>query len=495
MGFGTSARSVGKDGVEMAALRILLSPITWFRLLVSIRACGFNLMALLRFAAKNCGHRTALADEYETLTYRQLFSESNRLAGALHLTHRLDRGQKAAVLCRNHAALVKSIFAVSRLGADLYLLNTEMSAGQLQSLLERNPMDIILCDDELESKLEFESITAPICRIEPFVRDAKEGDAVLPRASLGRIVLFTGGTTEIPKQAVHQPSIVQYFAPFLALLRRLRLAEYSTAYIATPMFHGYGIAMLLVMTALGKKMIVTRRFTAQQACETICFHRAEVVSVVPLMLQRMLQHDVASLRSLRCIASGGASLSSKLVEQVQEQLGDVLYNLYGTSEGGLQVIATPEDLRRDPRVLGRKIRGVALRVREGRLFVRRNRVWIANGDAGYRDRRGYYYLLGRADDMAVSGGEKVYPIELEQVLMRHPEIADAAVAGVPDEMYGSRLKAWVLLSPASSLTAEELAAWLKTRVARYQMPKEIVFVESIPYTPLGKVDKKKLYSP
>jgi len=474
----------------MAALRILLSPITWFRLLASIRACGFNLMALLMFAARSYGNRTALADERVTLTYRQLLSESAKLAAALHNVYGLHSGRKAAVLCRNHADFVKTIFAVSRLGADLYLLNTEMSSFQLLSLLERDHFDVCICDDDLASKIE--SAAVPICRIEPFVRDAKAGDAVLPRASLGRIVLFTGGTTGIPKQAAHRPSIAQYFAPFAALLHRLRLAEHDTAYIATPMFHGYGIAMLLVMTALGKKIVVTRRFTVQQACEVIRVHRAEVVTVVPLILQRMLQHDPGALRSLRCIASGGAPLHPKLVEQVQSRLGDVLYNLYGTSEGGLQIIASPMDLRVDPRMLGRRIRGVTLQVREGRLLVKRNHAWIENGDAGYRDRRGYYYLLGRADDMVVSGGENVYPAELEQLLMMHPEVEDAAVVGVPDVLYGGRLKAFVLLSSASALTAEELGAWLKPRAARYQMPKEIVIVESIPYTPLGKADKNAL---
>jgi fatty-acyl-CoA synthase len=121
----------------------------------------------------------------------------------------------------------------------------------------------------------------------------------------------------------------------------------------------------------------------------------------------------------------------------------------------------------------------------------RNSPWIETGDLGYRDENGYYFLCGRTDDMVVSGGENVYPIEVEQVLIKHSLIEDVAIIGIDDKQFGQRLKAFVLPVKNASLTEEELFEWLRSRVARFHLPKEIKFVEYMPYTPLGKLDKKQ----
>ncbi len=118
--------------------------------------------------------------------------------------------------------------------------------------------------------------------------------------------------------------------------------------------------------------------------------------------------------------------------------------------------------------------------------------WIETGDLGYRDKKGYYFLCGRADNMIVSAGENVYPVEVEQILITHPDVDDVAVIGISDENFGQRLKAFVKPVENSCITREELFEWLRSRVARFQMPKEIVFLDNMPYTPLGKLDKKQL---
>ncbi len=494
----------------------VLSPVGLYRLVIAIRRYGINLMMLLSFTAKSNGDKVAIVDDDQTLTYHQLLSQSENLAKMLKQTYGLTSEMKVAFLCRNHASFVKAIFATSRLGSDIYLLNTQMSNNQFQQLLEQHDFDFLIYDVEVsyyieKSSYRKEKLLSYHDRL-PAISNLldKTFKQRLEPTSSSNIMLLTGGTTGKAKQVAHKPSIFHYLTPFLSLLTRLQLPSYQTAYIATPIYHGYGIAVLLVFIALGKKVIVTRQFDSAKACHLIREHHVEVVTVVPLMIRKMLTDNSKDLRSLACIASGGAVLHPNLVKEVFEQLGDVLYNLYGTSEAGLNVIATPKDLKYSAKTIGKKIRGTRFHVldetshqvaagRIGKFCIKnswsmRNKqsAWIETGDIGYQDKNGYYFLCGRSDDMIVSAGENVYPIEVEQVLINHPKVEDVAVIGIADEAFGQRLKAFIQLEKNSTLTKEELMDWLRLRVARYQLPKEIVFLERMPYTPLGKLDKKQL---
>jgi fatty-acyl-CoA synthase len=496
----------------------LLSPLALFRLTSSIYTYGINLMALLSFSARTYGGRVALVDEQEALTYNQLFAQAEELSMVLWEQYQLASGKKAGLLCKNHASLVKAIFAVSLTGADLYLLNTEMSEAQLNNILEHRHFDLLIYDEEHGSLLEqsphlkttllsYHDTFPAINNVHSISHYHKQKRH---RASSGKLVLLTGGTTGAAKEAVHKPSLFNYLDPFSDFLSRLKILNYQHAYIATPIYHGYGVAVLLLFCAVGKKVVIQRGFHAEKACRLIREHQIEVVTVVPLMLHKMLKANADDLKSLACIASGGADLNPQLVKETLSQLGEVLYNLYGTSEAGLNMIATPQDLSYSANTIGKKIKGVRLKIVDdnhkeveiGRVgqFCIKNRwsftnganSWIETGDLGYRDQKGYYFLCGRVDSMIVSAGENVYPLEVGQVLLTHPQVEDAAVIGISDEHYGQRLKAFVLLAPNEEATTEELSEWLRSRLARFQLPKEIVFVDHLPYTPLGKRDKKLL---
>lgn len=489
----------------------LLSPKGVYRLIAAVCQYGINVMALLRIAERTYGDRTAIVDDRETVSFRELLAQSERLAAALKQRYGLGPGRRAGLLCRNSASMAKAIFAVSYTGADLYLLNADMSADQLKQLADEYKFDLLIHDEDWTA-LTASSFAGSAIPSSTLVHEAEnvQGSLKRERMSSGKLMLLTDGTTGKAKRVAHKPSLFHYLPPFAAMLSRMRLAQYRTAYIATPIYHGYGIAILFLCTALGQKIVLTSRFDAAKACRIIQQHQVEVVTAVPLMVHRMLRVNVNALKSLACIASGGAELNPKLVQEVSCALGDVLYNLYGTSEGGLKAIATPQDLQYSANTIGRRIRGVPLSILDpnkkpvrtgeiGQLCVRaksrgdyQSRAWIETGDLGYQDDRGYYYLCGRADDMVVSAGENVYPIELERVLSLHPAIEDAAVVGMPDEQFGQRLKAVIQLYPGSELTREALLGWLRPRAARYQMPKEIVFVEQIAYTHAGKRDKKQL---
>lgn len=496
----------------------LLSPLAFFRLISAIYKHGINLMALLNFSARTYGKKIALVDEEETLTYNQLFAQSVELSVVLRERYQLTKGKKAGLLCKNHASLVKAIFAVSLSGADLYLLNAEMSKDQLNNILERHDFDLLVYDEEQSSLFEQSSYTKAkllsyhdtFPAINNLLAASMSEKQIRHRTSSGKLVLLTGGTTGNAKEAAHKPSLFNYLDPFSAFLTRLKILNYHTAYIATPIYHGYGVAVLLLFCALGKKVVIHRKFDAEKACQLIREHQVEVVTVVPLMVHKMLKSNADDLKSVSCIASGGAELNPKLVKETLSQWGEVLYNLYGTSEAGLNIIATPQDLTYSAHTIGRKIKGARLMIvddhkkeveigRVGQFCIKnkwsmRNNTnsWIETGDLGYRDEQGYYFLCGRADSMIISAGENVYPLEVEQVLLTHPSVEDAAVIGIRDEYFGQRLKAFVILTLPAETTEEKLAEWLRSRLARYQLPKEIIFVDHLPYTSLGKLDKKLL---
>ncbi|WP_246168325.1 AMP-binding protein [Paenibacillus antarcticus] len=495
----------------------LLSPLAVFRLAAAIYTNGINLLTLLRFSAKTYGDQVALVDEQETLTYNQLFARSEELSVTLSERYQLGSGKKVGLICQNHASLIKTIFAVSATGADVYLLNSEMSDIQLNDILEHHHFDLLVIDEQRFHSREKCTYTQAILMSYHHTRPAINNLTPITcsskqkrRNSTGKLVLLTGGTTGRAKEAAHKPSLFNYLDPFYDFLIRLKILQYDTAYIATPIYHGYGIAVLLLFGALGKKVVVRRGFNAEMACNLIREHRVEVVTVVPLMLHKMLRTNVSDLKSLTCIASGGAELSPKLTQETLNQLGEVLYNLYGTSETGLNMIATPQDLVHSLCTIGRKIKGVDLKILDkyknevklgevGQLCIKnrwsmRNgtHTWIETGDLGYQDEKGYYYLCGRADSMIISAGENVYPLEVEQVLLTHPQVEDAGVIGVSDEHFGQRLKAFVLLQADAQMETEELIEWLRPRLARFQLPKEIVLVDDLPYTSLGKLNRKLL---
>jgi len=486
------------------------------RLFEALMTTGVNLMALLRVAARLHPRRTAVIDERDELTYTELWQQAESLAVALHVDHGVQSPQKVAIACRNHTAAIKAIFAVSRLGAHVFLVNPEMSADQILALQERLQFDFLIYDEPLaplfqNASLKNKSLPAyhPTDRsIDLLSKSRGHRKVRLKRFKTGNVVVMTGGTTGQPKSASRKPSVFNFLPPFAAVLTQVHLDRYQSVYIATPIYHGFGVAALFIGVILGATMYVTKRFEAARACSLIAGNKIQAVTLVPLMLQRMLKHDAESLASIECILTGGALLSPALAQETLNRLGPKLFNLYGTSEAGFCIMATPSLLGKKPESIGKPVQGVKARIVDGhdrevaqgkigRLSIRSawstsQKSWIETGDLAYRDPEGDVFLSGRVDDMIVSGGENVYPIELENVLLQHPHVDSAAVVGIADAEFGQRLKAVVIRKRDTALDSSTLLEWLKPRVARYQIPAAIEFRDELPYTALGKVDKKLL---
>ncbi|BDS09405.1 AMP-binding protein [Aureispira anguillae] len=495
------------------------TPVGIYRLLRSIIGTGTNLMALLEFAARSYPSETAIIDDYQSISYQDLYKETQQLAVNLKEKHAIHPHKKVALLCRNHSPLVKSLFALSCLGADAYLLNIEMTSAQFNDLLDEHNFDCVIYDLEVWEMVHRSNFDKKTLLSQHITFDSIQGLSTetptkkinLKKSSAGKLIILTGGTTGAFKTAVRKPAVSNFLNPFFALLNQLNLGTYQSAYIATPIYHGFGMAALLVSLTLGVKIVLTKRFKAQKTTSLLLKHRVQVLILVPLILDRLLQQSKLELIYTRLIISGGAPLNPNLVQRTFKLLKHDLANLYGTSEAGFCIMATTEDLKLHANTIGKKIRGVQLKLLDnnqqevaigtvGALSVRsswgmKNTTdsWIPTGDLAYQNEQGYYFLCGRVDDRIVSGGENVYPVELEHILLQHDAIQQTAVIGISDPEFGQRLKAFVVLKPQQVLDQSNLQEWLKDHAARHQMPKEIVFIDHIPVTALGKTNKKKLF--
>ncbi|MGE3800116.1 MAG: class I adenylate-forming enzyme family protein [Candidatus Kapaibacterium sp.] len=474
---------------------------------------GINLMALLRTVAKLHPERIALVDDRERYTYRELLQQSESVAAILQQQYGIRGGQQAAIICRNHASAVKSLFALSLLGAHTTLVSPEIGPDGLCDLEEEWGFDLYIYDSSSAHLFESSALRATAV---PAYHET--GDSIQRMSSQqarlkagrggGRLILLSGGTTGRPKAVPRRPSAIQYMPPFNALLTTVKLNNYRSLYVATPIVHGFGLASLIMGIALGAEIYLSEKFDAKQSCTLIKQNKIEVVALVPLALKRILNQGVESLSSLRCILIGGSSLSPELANEAHIQLGQKLFNLYGTSEAGVCIISTPEMIQQKPESIGKPMKGVRVQIVDdlgnevadyetGQLricsaWTTNRKHWLETGDLAYRDVEGYIFLAGRIDDMIVSGGHNVYPMELERILRQHPELESVAVVGLADEDFGQRLKSIVVRKQNSTIDEAEILRWLRPRVARYQMPSAVEFREELPYTSLGKVDRNLL---
>jgi fatty-acyl-CoA synthase len=289
--------------------------------------------------------------------------------------------------------------------------------------------------------------------------------------------------------------------------------------IAPPLFHVLGFAYLAVGLAVGMPMVLSRRFDARETLETIADCGAEALVAVPVMLQRMLELEpVPCASSLRVVVSGGSALRPHVADAFMDRFGDVLVNVYGATETGWATIATPTDLRAAPGTVGRPSCGITVKILDedgrelpvgetGEIYTggglrfagytggggKRVRDGLTGtGDLGHVDEAGRLFIDGRADDMIVSGGENVFPGEVESLLGAHPEVAEVSVVGVEDARFGQRLAAYVVRQNGSRITEDEIKAHVKEHLARYKVPRDVTFVDGLPRTSTGKVKVRAL---
>jgi fatty-acyl-CoA synthase len=476
--------------------------------------------------------RPMLIDELGTLTYGEVDERTNAIANGL-LEAGVGAGDRVGLMCRDHRGFVEAAAAIGKIGADVLLLNTSFAGPQLTEVMKREEAVALIYDEEFE-----ELVREAGRRRLRFVGWVESGDvedqaleelAVSGQTSrpprpprTGRVTILTSGTTGTPKGASRQSTPLTLDPP-ASLLERIPMHEGQMVRIAAPLFHAWGFANFALGMGLGSTFVLRRRFKPEQCLADIGEHRCEVLVVVPVMLQRILalpedERERYDTSSLRCVCASGSALPGELAEKWMDAFGDNLYNMYGTTEVAAATLARPRDLRAAPGTAGKPTRGTIVRIYSeggrplpqgitGRIFVGNAMLFegytgggskdqldglMATGDVGYFDPAGRLFVRGRDDEMIVSGGENVFPKEVEDVLARHKAVAEAACIGVDDEQFGQRLRAFVVLGDGRKASEDELKDWVKSNLARYKVPREVVFMDALPRNPTGKVLKREL---
>ena len=512
---GTAARALMSSGLLGPP-----APPAVLRVVREVCRGGTNLYTLLAVAAARWPDRTAMIDDDGALSYRELQAKTESLARELSRDG-VGPDQAVGIMCRNGRNFIAAVFATALVGADVVLVNTEFRTNALAGALSTHQIRTMFADKEFAEQIRDagESVTV----IDPATVETQQGESRPKVAASGRIVLLTSGTTGVPKGVPRIPRMSSGVGIGVTILERTRLRVGSRIAVAVPMFHGLGLGMLMLTISLGGTVLTHRRFDAEAALAQASLHRADAMSAVPIMLARILDlpEPVRArnpLPSLRVVLSSGDRLDPSLARRFMDAYGDILYNGYGSTEVGIGALATPAELRHAPETVGRPVAGCPVRIYDrngrpvgprvtGRIFVGGELAsqgytggdakavidgMTSTGDMGYLDNSGRLYIVGREDDMIVSGGENVYPRALENALAEHPAIAENAVIGVPDEQFGRRLAAFIVLRPQSDVDENGIREYLKGKVSRFEQPRDINIVSSIPRNPAGKVVRKEL---
>jgi fatty-acyl-CoA synthase len=476
--------------------------------------------------------RLGLVDELGSLTFGEMQRRSNALARAL-AERGVNEGDSVAVMCRNHRGFVDAIVATAKVGADVLLLNTAFAGPQLVDVLEREGPEVVIHDQEFTGLLDKadvgtrllgwvddESAAGGLESIESLIPSYDDSD-LEPTEHHARIVILTSGTTGTPKGAPRSEAGV---GAAVSLMSRMPLRYGWRTHIAAPLFHTWGFAHLALSMLLGSTVVLRRKFDPEECLKAVTDERCDSLVVIPVMLQRILKLrqetlDRYPLPTLKVTAASGSALPGDLALEWMDNFGDNLYNIYGSTEVAYASIATPRDLREAPTSAGKPPWATVVKIldqdghevppgQSGRIFVGNGMLFegytgdggeskevvdglMSSGDVGRFDENGRLYVEGRDDEMIVSGGENVFPQEVEDCLSRHEAVVEVAAIGVEDDEFGRRLRAFVVVGEQRP-SEDDLKDWVKQNLARYKVPREIVFLDELPRNATGKILKREL---
>lgn len=493
---------------------------------IALAAQKYNIgpATLLAATANHLGRRVAIIDDEHSINWLQLEKKVAQVAAGLQQDYGLKPENKIAILCRNHIGAVISIFAASCTGAEIILLNSEFSAGQLENIIK--DIDLIISDNEFFATLEQTGYRNQIIASEPnkkskSIVEFNSRSGFSAASGHSKITMLTSGTTGTPKGAPRSPSPMGIIGPLTTLLGGLPIENSMAILLCPPLFHGFGLGFLSFALLTGMTIVLQRRFAANEALKKIDRYGIEMVAAVPVMYRRMLESLTSRIdtSSLKIMLTGGAALNANLASNLMKEFGPVLYNLYGSTETGFSTMASPNDLMAAPGTVGRPALGTAIRILDqqgkdvpqgqvGRIFIGNQMLfdgysgggnkqtidgYMSIGDLGRFDQEGRLFVEGREDDMIISGGENVFPLEVEETLLTHEAVTEVAVIGVDDEEFGQRLIAFVVCEGETTSIEEQLKELIKNKLARFKMPKKFIFLAELPRNAGGKVLRRKLH--
>ncbi|MCL4746587.1 MAG: AMP-binding protein [Burkholderiaceae bacterium] len=491
----------------------------------------------LRMNAAKAPDRLCLADTHRRFSYGEVNARVNRLSHGL-LQAGCKPGDCVAILARNSIEYMELFHACSKLGLRFLTLNFWLRPGEIELLFNYSDATWLVVGEAFQ-----ESVAECLPRLPKLGRNGLIviGESILSGArSLTSIevnveseplinvepgwsfwMMYTSGTTGNPKGVVrsfHRTAVCIWFGMIEFGFRR------NDIFLAVaPFFHGVSFLPLMVLQA-GGAVHIRSEFSAADVLRTFQAERITSSFLVPTMLDMLLEHRElrdTSFESMRVLVTGGAALPSTVKSAVIESMGPVLHEFYGASESGFLTVLHPNDQMRKQRCCGQPCFGAEVEIRDdsgnrlppevvGEIFSRcdgrfdgyyKNQAqtdaalsggWFSAGDLGWIDSEGYVYVVDRKTDLIISGGENVYPREVEDVLRTHASIAECAVVGVPDSRWGEAVRAFVVLRPNRDATAMELVAYCGERLAGFKKPRDIEFVCELPKNASGKILKSAL---
>jgi fatty-acyl-CoA synthase len=494
-----------------------------------------------RIHAANQPDAIAIVHEGRSITYGDLDRRIDRVASRLRHEHGIRRRDSAILMLRNRPEFVELQAAMSRLGGAAVSASWRSTPDELEYLASHSGARAIFVEAEVadaviaaRSRLRgipeanviavggerpgltsYENLVADRGPIPPIEEASGEEAAV---------VVYTSGTTGKPKGAVRRfPK--EAHLNFLQALDELDLRADDRHLAVCPLYHSTAFGFATFSFLLGGTVVIETRFSPESWLARVEEHQITTTAMVPTMLHRVLEVPERvrrryDTRSLRRVFSGGAPLSGTLARAFIEEFGHVLYNFYGATETGINTLATPEELLRSPGTIGHAIPGNEIRILDdegrevprgttGELFVRNamlatyhgddeaTRASMRNGffsvgDLAHIDEHGLFHIDGRKRDMIISGGVNVYPAEVEEVIARHPAVAEVAVVGVEDREWGERVRAVVALRAGAHADPAELLAWCRERLSGPKVPREFRVLPELPKNPTGKILKREL---
>jgi long-chain acyl-CoA synthetase len=495
----------------------------------------YRVVSIIRDHARTRADAPALTGDGRTVSYGELDERSSRLARAL-LAAGLSPGSRVGYVGKNAPEYFDLLFGAAKIGAVTAPANWRLTPVEIAAVIGDAHAALTIVDaefaalaDELPGEVvltggEYERWLAAHPAVDPGFTG--EPDDIV-------VQLYTSGTTGVAKGVQLDNA---NFSVGERMARRWWLDATSVSLVPMPLFHIGGTGWALAGLFAGCHNILVRDIDPATLIDTIEHERVTNAFIVPAVLQFLCAVPGAAARdysALRAITYGASPITSDVLRQALTTFRAPLFQLYGMTETtGAITQLEPED--HDPhgprahlmRSAGRPYEWVEVKIvspaaevdapngQVGEVWIRSSQNtrgywnrpeetsrllagdgWLRTGDAGYVDDEGFLFLTDRIKDMIVTGGENVYPIEVEEVLAGHPSIADVAVIGVPDERWGETVKAVVVLSPGASLTAEEILVYARERLAGFKRPRSVDFVDALPRNPSGKILKKELRAP
>jgi fatty-acyl-CoA synthase len=520
--------------IESGTFR-LENPLNYAAMATDIAKWG-EIGMLPAFNARRTPNRAAIIDDEGSFTYRELDEAANAVAHGL-LAKGVRGGDGVAILARNHRWFAVAEFGCARVGARIILLNSSFSGPQIKEVSEREGAKLIIYDDEYAGDVS--KAKPPLGKLRalgttPDGEDSGSADETLanlvaahskapaPKASKhSSIIILTSGTTGTPKGA--NRSTPPTLAPIGGILSHVPFKANEVTSLPAPMFHALGFLHATIGMFLGSTLVLHGKFKPAQVFEDIAQHKVTAVVVVPVMLARMLDalekmDEKPDLSSLRIIFVSGSALGADVAERALKDIGSVVYNMYGSTEIAFATIAQPHHLEFNSTTAGPPVKGVKVKIYDengkelpqgevGRIFVGTSFPFegytgggnkqiidglLSSGDVGYFDERGLLYISGRDDEMIVSGGENVFPAEVEDCISAHPDVVEATAIGVEDKEWGHRLRAFVVKKDNADLDEDTVKKHVKDQLAKYKVPREVVFLDELPRNPTGKILKREL---